>query len=250
MTALDDDLLLALDPGRFAARVGLTLDDWQRDAVRSPARQQLWTCSRQSGKSSTAAVKALHVAVYQPDSLILCLSPSQRQSGELFRKIAGFFGRMGGTVSATSETKLTLELANGSRIVALPGKEETIRGFSGVSLLICDEGARISDSLYAAIRPMLAVSQGQLLALSTPWGKRGWYSDAWHDGGPAWERTLIPATACPRIDPQWLAEEEKTIGRFWFEQEYLCRFLDNESQAFRWEDITSAFSETATTWEL
>jgi len=52
--------------------------------------------------------------------------------------------------------------------VSLPGDEGTVRGFSGVSLLVIDEAARVADPLYFAVRPMLAVSQGRLVALDTP----------------------------------------------------------------------------------
>src|SRR5207249_2922857 len=67
-----------------------------------------------------------------------------------------------------------LELGNGSRFVALPGRDETIRSFSGVALLIIDEAARVADDFYRSMRLMLAVSRGRLVALSTPFGRRGW----------------------------------------------------------------------------
>lgn len=66
------------------------------------------------------------------------------------------------------------------RIISLPGSQDTVRGFSGVRLLIVDETARVANDLYPAVRPMLAVSSGRLLALSTPFGTRGWWYDAWH----------------------------------------------------------------------
>ncbi len=74
---------------------------------------------------------------------------------------------------------MTLRLENGSRIVSLPGTEGTVRGFSGVALLIVDEASRVDDALYHAVRPMLAVSHGKLVLLSTPWGKRGFFYREW-----------------------------------------------------------------------
>lgn len=47
-----------------------------------------------------------------------------------------------------TESALRLELQNGSRIISLPGKEQTVRGFSGVRLLAIDEAARVPDELY------------------------------------------------------------------------------------------------------
>jgi hypothetical protein len=80
------------------------------------------------------------------------------------------------------ESALRLELRNGSRIVSLPGDETTVRGYSGVRLLVVDEAARVPDDLYFSIRPMLAVSGGRLVCLSTPFGKRGFFYEAWTEG--------------------------------------------------------------------
>ena len=116
------DLACALDPALWAERVsGFKLDPWQKRALRSHARQALWNCARQSGKSTVAALLALHRAIYKPGSLTLLLSPSLRQSAELFRKVAQFYSALGYEAPpADAESALRLELANGSRIVSLP----------------------------------------------------------------------------------------------------------------------------------
>src|SRR5829696_4582619 len=173
MVSLAQDLKLALDRAAFANRLGLEPDPWQEDLLRSTSDRVLLNCCRQSGKSTMTGIIALHRALYHPGSLILCLAPALRQSQELFGKIASFYRDLGRPVSPVGERKLSLELENGSRIVTLPGTDKTIRGFSGVSLLIVDEAARVADELYFAVRPMLAVSGGTLMMLSTPWGKRG-----------------------------------------------------------------------------
>jgi len=191
----------------------------------------------------------LHVALYEPSSLVLLLSPSLRQSAELFRKVAGLFTALGSPVPPQAESSLRLELANGSRIISLPGKEATIRGYSGVRLLCIDEAARVADDLYYAVRPMLAVSGGRLVALSTPWGTRSWWYEAWRSE-ETWQRHLVPAAECPRIPAAFLEEEERTLGRFWFEQEYGCVFLDAQSQAFTRAEVDRAFEEEVEGWEL
>src|SRR5215210_1047629 len=249
MVSLADDLKLALDRVSFAKRLGLEPDPWQEELLRSTSDRVLLNCSRQSGKSTTAAILALHRALYYPQSLVLVLAPALRQSQELFGKVAGFYRTLGRPVAAQGERRLSLEPENGSRIVTLPGTEKTIRGFSGASLLLVDEAARVANDLYASIRPMLAVSGGRLLALSTPFGTRGWFYDAWVSAEP-WERYEVPATQVPRISPEFLAEERRTLGEWWFEQEYMCRFLDAETQAFRREDVDRAFEEEVQAWEL
>src|SRR5262249_45002526 len=151
--------------------------------------------SRQVGKSSVISVLALHTAVFRPGSLVLLLSPSQRQSAEIFRKLLDAYRVLGEDAPSVAESTLMLQLANGSRVVSLPGKEESIRSFSSVSLLVIDEAARVSDALYRSVRPMLAVSGGKLVALSTPFGKRGFFYEEWHGGGP-WHRVRVTADQC------------------------------------------------------
>lgn len=135
-----------------------------------------------------------------------------------------------------------MELANGSRVISLSREEGTIRGYSGVSLLEADEASRVSDALYYAIRPMLAVSQGRLVCLSTPFGKRGWFFDEWHGAG-TWERVQITADRCPRITPEFLREEEQALGQRWFRQEYFCSFEDTIDQVFAYADIQAALAD-------
>lgn len=243
------DLLLALDPARLALSAGLQLDEWQAQMVRSGSRRMLLNCSRQSGKSIAADVLACHTAIYEPGSLVLLLSPSQRQSQELFRGCLSIYRALEEPVEAEAETLLRLELENGSRILSLPGKEGTIRGLSGVTLLIIDEASRVPDSLYMAVRPMLAVSGGKVVLLSTPFGTRGFYWEAWRKRHE-WDYYEIDATQCPRISPEFLEEEKRTMGEWWYEQEYMCRFMDAQGAAFRSEDIEKIMDPEVELWQL
>jgi hypothetical protein len=244
------DLAMALDRVAFARAVGIEPDRWQEDLLRSTATRVLLNCARQSGKSTVAGVLAVHAALYEPGSLVLLLSPTLRQSQELFKKCLSLYRIADKPILPESETALTLTLENGSRIVSLPGKEATIRGYSGVRLLAIDEAARVPEDLYASVRPMLAVSGGRLVALSTPFGTRGWWYEAWINQEERWERYRITAEECPRISPEFLAEEQRNVGEWWFKQEYFCEFLDSQSQAFRREDIDAMFSEEVEGWAL
>ena len=182
---LASDLACALDPAALAAKIGMPPDPWEADFLRSADPRVLLNCSRQSGKSTVTALLGVHTALYEPGALVLLLSPSLRQSQELFRKALDTYRALANPVPVEAESALRLELENGSRIVSLPGKEQTVRGFSGVRLLAVDEAARVPNDLYFAIRPMLAVSGGRLVALSTPFGTRGWWFEAW-DGTNGW----------------------------------------------------------------
>jgi hypothetical protein len=198
-------------------------------------------CSRQAGKSQSVAAVALKTALLEPGSLVLLLSPTLRQSGELFRdKVLTLYNALGWPVQPLRKpTQLMLELVNGSRIVSLPESEGGIRGFSKVKLLVIDEAARVSGELYRAVRPMLAVSRGRLIALSTPFGKLGWFYDEWSSDN-AWERVKITATQCPRISPAFLAEERRALGPRWYSQEYMCSFEEIIDSVFSHDDVTAA----------
>ena len=234
----------ALDPVLLAERVGFDMDAWQKDVLRSQAQQTIMLVTRQGGKSTVSSIRALHKAIYTPGSLVLLLAPAYRQSKELFRKVKNAYNALPSPSPLMSESTLEMEFEQGSRIVALPGKEETIRGFSGVSLLIVDEAARVPDALYQSIRPMLAVSGGQIILLSTPFGRRGFFHEVWENGGPQWHRTRIIASDCPRLSREWLEEERKQIGSFWFSQEYECQFLDTVNQVFSTDDIMRALDDS------
>jgi hypothetical protein len=245
MARLAEDLRLALDRALFAQALGLEPDPWQEDLLRSGSDWVLLNCCRQSGKSTMSGVIALHRALYHPGSLILCLAPALRQSQELFGKVAGFYRDLGRPVAPQGERKLSLELENGSRIVTLPGSEKTIRGFSGAALLLVDEAARVADELYFAIRPMLAVSGGSLMMLSTPHGKRGVFYEEW-TSGHGWDRYEVPAAECPRIPPEFLEEEWDALPSWVYRQEYECSFEETEDQVFTTEMVERAVTSEVT----
>ena len=88
-------------------------------------------CSRQRGKSTVAAAKAVHRAYTRRGSLVLVASPGRRQSAEFVRKAAGMLRRLGIRPRGDGDNECSLLFPNGSRIVGLPGQEGTVRGFFG-----------------------------------------------------------------------------------------------------------------------
>src|SRR5262249_19191232 len=146
-------------------------------------------------------------------------------------KLLRLYRALGRPVPPRRQTQTELELANGSRVVSLPENEEGVRGFSSVGLLVIDEAARVSDELYFAVRPMLAVSGGRLVALSTPYGQRGWFFEEWQKGA-GWQRVKVTAGQCPRISAEFLEQERLSMGERWFRQEYECSFEDATDAVF------------------
>ncbi len=223
--------------------LGFEPDVRQGELLRLDARRLLLNCTRQWGKSTITAAKAVVRAQEREGSLTLVVSPSARQSGEFLRKAAAFVRRMGIRPRGDGDNEISLLFPNGSRLVGLPGTEATVRGFSAVSLMLIDEAARVSDEMYKAVRPMLAVGDGDLWLMSTPFGKRGFFWEEWTKGGALWERVAVPATQCARIMSSFLEEERRSLGERWFRQEYLCEFLEPDDVLFRREMVERAFSD-------
>jgi hypothetical protein len=147
-----------------------------------------------------------------------------------------------------------LELENGSRVLALPGRTDaTLRGYSAPRLVICDEAARQPEELLYALRPMLAVHpRAQLVLLSTPWGRRGTFFETWTAPDDSWERVgPIRGADCERIPPRFLAAERASLPPWVFASEWDCSFTDNELSAFDSELIENALDPTVTPlWEV
>lgn len=236
---------------------------------------QLLLCHRQWGKSTCAGSVALADCCAAPNTLVLLVSRSMRQSSELFRKVKDFY-RVTHPLPLIQESALSLELENHSRIVSLPGSEETIVGYSKVRRIILDEAARIPDSVYYAVRPMLAMSGGDIMAMSTPFGRRGWFYEAWEgkeqeqvelDAATVqallddlgirveaedlardtrrygWQRTRVTARESRRLSKRYLASERRSIPDLWFRQEWLCEFVELGQVVFRYEDIQAMLTD-------
>jgi hypothetical protein len=244
-SGLSRDLHLALDPGQLLRMTGITPDPWQGELLRERPRRGLMLCARQTGKSFTAASAALHEALYRPGALILMVAAAQRQSAELLRTTKGLLAALEVPIAIAAESTSQLELGNGSRLISLPASDDTIRGYSAVNLIILDEAARVPDELYWALRPMLTTSDGRLLALSTPNGKRGWFYEAWTSDQP-WTRVKITAGECPHISPAALAEERRSMTAAFYASEYECEFGDAIDSVFFTEDVNAALDDTLT----
>jgi hypothetical protein len=242
------DLARNLDPVLFAEDCGVTPDSWQAELLRSTSHRVLLLCARQTGKSAVTALLALWIATFECPALIIVVSPSQRQSGEMLRTIMIYHSRLSGALATLDESKLRVEFANGSRILALPGSERTVRGLAGVAVVIVDEAARCEDSLIAAVRPMLATSPGggRLICLSTPAGRRGFFFEAWTKPGGDWTRVEVPASQCSRITKEFLDAEMRELGPMRYSEEYLLEFRDASESVFLGELIERAFTSEVT----
>ena len=233
------DLFLQLvDISYFGRRrCGFRCDRQQSELFYKTGSRVMLNCSRQSGKSTITALKALHCAYWRPNCTIVVTAPIKQQTREFLRKVRQFAAIAG---LAKSGDKFSVLLHNGSRIVGVAADEDTIRSFSSVALVVIDEAARVDDEVYFSLLPMLAVSGGSLWILSTPKGKRGFFHHEWAKS-PGWVKFSVKASDCPRIPEQFLEEQKARMGARLYAQEYECLFVELNRGLFDPDVVHKAF---------
>jgi Terminase large subunit, T4likevirus-type, N-terminal len=236
-------------PVAFAVSLGIVPDEWQVEVLASDHPRKILCCGRQTGKSTVAAILALHKALTQPGSVVLVVGPGERQAKLLFSKALSLYRQAGYPLPAHSERRTGLELSNGSIVEALPAVERTTRGYS-VDLLVVDEAAAVPDLDYHGILPALIATQGEQVLLSTPRGKRGFFHEIWHGsssrGGAAavgdWQRVMVRSDEVGRIREEDLEVFRHTMPEQFFRQEFYCEWLDTEGSLFSYDDIEIALA--------
>ena len=252
-----------LSPVRYLWSLGFKPYPWQEEAMK-PCERLILNCTRQAGKSTVISAKAVYRAKHFPKSLILLISPTERQSIELMKKIDDFMKSDPQQLGLKVDNTFEKEFWNKSRIVALPGSEKSVRGFSAPSMIIIDEASRVTDEMFYALRPMMSGedTHTELILMSTPFGKRGFFYQSWL-AAHRWKRievsgrTDIPeetyrkekaregilAWYSPRHTKDFLEEEKEAMGDWWFQQEYLCKFVEAQDNVFSYEDIMAAMGD-------
>lgn len=230
----------------FARLVHFEPDAKQTEILRSHARRGIINGSRQIGKSELMALMAVHKALTEPKCLVLLLGPFNRQAGELLEKAKNFLDELGIKAPGDGRHRNSIRLPNRSRIIAVPAVRDRVRCFSAVRLLIIDEAAFVADETYKRVRPMLAVSQGDLWLVSTPFGRRGFFFKVWSEGGPEWHKFSITAADCPRIPASYLQEEREVLTESEYLQEFFCKFVDPRAALFRREILLRAIDPNIT----
>lgn len=219
----------SVDPVLFCQEaLDFNPDPWQATLLRTTRRRIIVNVARQTGKSHTAAAKAVHKAVYTPKSLTVIVAPALAQSKELRRKVEDHMRKLKEiTAKTVTDNQREMEFSNGSRIIVVAADEATIRGYTP-DLIIEDEAAQVADPIYNALEPSLLVSRGQYILLSTPKGLKGHFADIWQNG-TSWEKYEVTSWQNPRVAPgtlEALKAEKTAMGQlWWFQQEYECSFI-------------------------
>jgi Terminase large subunit, T4likevirus-type, N-terminal len=195
---------------------------WQAQFLRAPrGASMLALTARQVGKTTTAAVGIAHSAVFIPRSLSVVACPTQQQSAEAVRKVKEMALAAGAKLKV--DNVYAIELENGSRVKALPGSDESVRGMTVDAWIVADEAARLTPELIAALRPMRAQRpHARFVMLSTAWSRTDPFWTAWASDDPSWKRFQVTVDCDQTLyDPAFLAGERKALGEDAYKREYL-----------------------------
>jgi len=229
--SLAQDLAMAADAVCMARFLGVEPYPWASDALRSAALRECWVVSRQGSKTSTAALMALHLAVYSPRSLSLCVSPSQRQANEWLGKVRQGYSALGRPSGALKDNAAELALDNGSRVISLPSSEASVRGYAA-DLVLVEEAARVDPAMWEAVAPMVAVTGGRIVMLSTPLMSEGFFWRAATGADPGWLVRTVTCDEIPTISKAFVEGEYASLGRSVADREYRCSFETSGGSLF------------------
>jgi phage FluMu gp28-like protein len=192
--------------------------------------------SRQIGITTALAKECCFKAFTQPNRLILVISPGDRQSRVLMRKVQQETVDRNPALSSQVMKKNTseLHLANGSSIISLPNNPDRIRGFSATDI-ICDEAGQFlnDESVLAATTPMLAATNGSWTVVSTPRGKRGFFYDEYRLAVSEQAKRsdvkaydFYPSSMCPLITSEFLEQQRSRLNEIQYAEEYEGQFCE------------------------
>ena len=226
-----------IDPALWVRDVlGVIPTAWQETFLRAPRGASILALTaRQVGKTTTAAWAIAHAMVFMPGSLSVIACPAQRQSAEAVRRIREILLKLGAKL--VSDNVYALELDNGSRVLALPGSDDSIRGLTVDAWIVADEAARLSEDIIAALRPMRARRpQARLAMLSTAWSRTDPFWTAWTSDDPTWIRLKATVDMDPTLfSAEYLEQERKALGEHNFKREYLGIPVSGAASPFTWE---------------
>lgn len=210
----------------FAVKVlGITPFDYQARLLLDDNKRIVACMGRQTGKTTTIAMKAIYFADTNPNVTVLITSPSLRQSMIMFDRIATFVystPRLRNKIVRATRTLIHLE--NGSRIIALPCSENLLRGYTA-QMVICDEASFMPEEVITqVIFPMLSTTDGYAIFLSTPWGKDHFFYRAFVN--PAYSVHKVKSEQCPLIKPEFLEEMKANMTKEAYLMEYEAEFVE------------------------
>ena len=230
------ELAYILDPASWVRGVlGVEPSVWQSEFLRAHQGASIAVLTaRQVGKTTAGAWAIAHFMVFNPGSMNVVVCPAVRQSAEAVRRVKECLLKAG--CKLKTDNIYSIELDNGSRVLALPGSDDSIRGLTVDGWIIADEAARLSHEIIAAVRPMRARRpEARFAMLSTAWSRTDPFWEVWSKDDPSWLRLKATADIVDLYDKAYLEQERLALGEIAFNREYMGIPGGSGVSPFGWE---------------
>jgi len=219
----------------------IILDDWQKEVMKVKGNLVLRS-GRQVGKSFIIAKKASEFALENDNKIIMCIAFTEKQAKLIFAKILNNIIQ----VEKKTKVKLIAKPRPTNHVIKLKNKTEIycyaagdtgfgIMGYT-IDLLIADEAAWIKEEVWNSIAPALAVTDGIMWLLSTPFLSEGFYFDCFSD--KSFTSFHQSSEDCPRITKEFLERMKERFTKSKYNQMYKGEWLDDAYRIFgdKWID--------------
>ena len=188
---------------------------------------------RQTGKSTTVVSYLLHYAVFNDSVNIGILANKAATARELLQRLQTAYENLPKWMQQgiLSWNKGSMELENGSKILAASTSASAVRGMS-FNILFLDEFAfvpnHVADSFFASVYPTITSGKNtKVIIVSTPHGMNHFYR-MWHDAERN-KNEYIPTdvhwSEVPGRDDKWKATTIANTSEQQFRVEFECEFL-------------------------
>ena len=188
---------------------------------------------RQTGKSTTVVSYLLHYALFNDNVNIGILANKLSTSRELLGRLQLAYENLPKWMQQgiISWNKGSLELENGSKIMAASTSSSAVRGMS-FNIIFLDEFAfvpnHIADDFFSSVYPTISSGQRtKVIIISTPYGMNHFYK-LWVDAQNQRNNYIwseVHWSEVPGRDAKWKEETIKNTSERQFTQEFECEFL-------------------------
>jgi hypothetical protein len=188
---------------------------------------------RQTGKSTTSVSYLLHYIVFNDSVNVGILANKASTARELLSRLQLAYENLPKWMQQgiIAWNKGSMELENGSKVLAASTSASAVRGMS-FNILFLDEFAfvpnHIADSFFASVYPTITSGKStKVIMVSTPHGMNHFYR-MWHDaerGQNEYVPTSVHWSEVPGRDEQWREQTIKNTSENQFKVEFECEFL-------------------------
>ena len=209
--------------------------DFQEELIKRFHANRFNICKmpRQTGKSTTSVSYLLHYAVFNDNVNIGILANKAATARDLLGRLQTAYENLPKWMQQgiISWNKGSLELENGSKILAASTSASAVRGMS-FNILFLDEFAfvpnHIADAFFSSVYPTITSGKTtKVIMVSTPYGMNHFYRH-WHDaerGKNEYVPTDVHWSQVPGRDDVWKEQTIANTSEQQFKIEFECEFL-------------------------